>query len=470
MHFKRILLILMVMIFMTGTLSAEAAPTTPAQELVNLPYTKEIIDANEPGVTNLSVALVGAYEIPFISYTKSDDPYIHFAHLATAAVPGNCPSNDAWVCDYFGWTDIVYPSLSNVATYRYGPDTYGLAWAFQKGTHILGLKDENFNDMRHLASNSETLIDISKFGGILVGAPSIELVGSKFRLAAVFRDNYSPTTYQLVYLHYVGGSHTSCSSVASPYQCDVIETSATGPIGAPSLAYAAGDVGIAYTKGNAVRYAYPWGGMPTRPSNCGPGGNTWRCIDIVNPVVGTIGDRVALDFGSAYTHAAIAYNYKPTTKDFLMSAIYVGSGGDCGEDGYVGTTPTHRWLCGSDLDAFIEDINQTTFAVTFDPNDYPVFSWNNQFVGDTAQRLYVKYPAARTGTGGGWIKQVIDGNDWSSTGKWNDIAISNAGLTFLGYMQPSYRSCGDVGCPIDLSDNLKAAMQRFKTYLPVINK
>ncbi len=461
--------IVFVLMMVTGLVSVSAAP--PAPEVVNIPYKLEMINSSEDYVTNLSVALVGARQIPLISYAKTTTPQIYWTHVATEAVPGDCDSNTGWACDFTGTSDMVQTSLSNVATERYGPDTFGLAWAYKEGNLIQGLKMEYMNDMTRVDINLEHLMEASKFGGILIGAPSIELVGSHYRLAAVFRDNQDIKTYKLVYMHYVGGSQTSCrASVASGYQCDVIEEVTAAPLGAPSLAYASGDTGIAYTKGNAVRYAYPWSGIPVfRPANCGPS-NSWRCISIDEPGTGTIDGRVALAYGSDNTHAAVLYGYTPITKDMVMRATYVGNGGNCGEDGLTAEMDlVYRWDC-SDVDAFIEDIAQTTFDVTFDPNDYPVASWNNQFTGDEAERLYIAYPNLRVGMGSGWHKQVIDGNDWSTTGKWNGIAINSSGLTFLGYMQPSFRACGEITCPIDTSDNLKAALQLFKTYLPVINK
>lgn len=469
---RNIFLILIVLLFVPGLVKVAAAPPLPPPDAYRLPYDIAFIDKDEDAVTNLSVALVGLNEIPFISYTKTSGQQILWAHLATAAVPGNCASNTSWACHSIPLLGFTQTSLSNVATRRYGLDTFGMAWAFKIDDAILGYKGEFYNDVRLITSTRETLIDVDKFGGTLVGAPSIELVGDKFRLAAVFLDSAS-TTYQLVFLHFVGGSNTSCRSVASGYQCDVIEVSEGTALGAPILGYDAGNDGIAYTMGNAIRYAYPWEFQEDdRLANCHNGGGfyDWRCIDIIKPSPGTIGDLVALAYGSDGNHAAIAYSYKPLSTDMLMRAVYVGSGGNCGHDGYdPGLIPIFRWNCGT-VDASIEDINQTTFAVTLDPYDYPVFSWNNKSDGDLAQRLYISYPAERTGVGSGWIKQVIDGNDWSSTGKWNDIAISNTGLTFLGYMQPWYRACGEMKCIIDNSDNLKAALQRFKSYLPVINK
>lgn len=469
MKATKVFLIVFVFVLIFGFVPVNAAITPP--EVVNLPYTTENVDTNEIHVVNLSTAFVGSAEIPLISYTRTDYNSIRYAHLATQAVPGNCGPNNNWVCSTFSPWSIVHRSLSNVATERYGANTFGLAWAFSDNSSVVGLKLEFSNDMEFVGRSDEFLVDIDKFGGTLIGAPSIALVGGKYRLAAVFRDNSMQDLYRLVYMHFVGGEQTSCKDAPSGYRCDTIDAVNLVPIYAPSLAYVAGDVGISYVLGIYLRYAYPWTGGFPRPANCGPGGNTWRCIDIYAPEGGvTVGDRVAMAYGSDSTHAEIVYSTH-TTEDNLNRASYRGSGGNCGLDGMtlgLDPKPIYRWLCNSI--GSIDDINETSFGVAFDPNDYPVISWNNKRANDETQRLYIAYPGIRGMEEGTFTTHVIDGNDWSSTGHWNDISINSAGLTFLGYMQPAFRSCGEPTCEPDPSPNLKVAMQWFRTSLPLITR
>lgn len=178
-----------------------------------------------------------------------------------------------------------------------------------------------------------------------------------------------------------------------------------------------------------------------------------------------------LAFGAEGTNKAIVYNHKPTATDFVMRATYVGSAGNCGRDGTNPIThnPVYRWDC-SDVDAFIDEIADTTYSIAFDPENCPVIAWNNKR-NDEAQRLYVTYPAARYNPAAtGWKRDIVDGNDWSFTGTLGDIAISEAGLGLIGYMQPSFRACGELFCPFDHSPNLKAALQWFTNSLPIIRK
>jgi len=450
------------------------------EDVVKLPFNSEIIDDDEENVLNLSTTLVGTRQYPFISYTIPGTNYFYWIHPATAEVPGNCGVNNSWRCRLQGIAKLNSYSLSNVATSRYGPDTFGVAVAYEKENYtgeyfIEGFHQEFKNNMENIdLGGLPSLIRISKFGERVHGAPSIARIGGHYRMAVVIRTYEDFPTYRLVYLYYTGSdTDTSCTNYQIGYRCVVIEETVNIPISSPSLAYAGGDTGIAYVKGNAVRYAYPWDVPiypPDRPANCGTENDPWRCIDIVNPSEGTVGNRVALAYGSDNTHAEIVYSKRPTTNNMLMRASYVGSGGDCGGDGNtIGPSPQpiYRWSC-ADVDAFIDNLADTTFAVTFDPNDFPVVSWNNKYTGDYAQRLYISYPAARVGEGTGWKKQLVDGNTYSTTGIWNDISINSAGLTSIAYIQPVFRACPT--CPVDVTDNLKVTRQFFKTCLPLIHK
>jgi hypothetical protein len=469
-HFVYLVLVLSMLLS-----PAAVQAVIPSVDAASMPWGKHVIDDNKPDVRNLSTTFVGNNQVPMMSWGQTGLDIIYRAHR-TLDGNGNCGPDDAWRCLSAGALNLVDGTISNLATETY-INTHVLRWAYSSGSFIRGLTIEQHDDMSYVTSSSVDLVDLSKFGGALVGPPSLVSDGLRFRMAFTARESGGGDfpLHQLVYMHYSGTSNNSCKD-ASLYQCDVIEQS-YGPaaIGTPSLQVAPdGAVGIAYYKDgepSMIRYAYPWTSIIfLRPANCGPGGTTWRCINIDAPSTGTLGLDVKMAFGSSNTAAGIVYNYKPVDKDMVMRALYVGSGGDCGQDGVsADLTPIYRWRC-SDVDAFIDDITATTYSIAFDPEDYPVIAWNNKFTGDTRQRLYLAYPAARSNTGGGWVKEIIDGNDWSTTGHLAALSISADGLGFIGYMQPTFRACGDFWCPLDDSPNLKAALQviAYNTYIPSI--
>jgi len=459
----------LLMLLCTGA----ALAVIPSATAATFPWEKQLIDGDKPGVHNLSTAFVGNNQVPMMSWGETGVDIIYRAHR-TLDGNGNCGPDDAWRCLSAGATNLVDGTISNLATETF-INTHVIRWAYSSGSFIRGLTIEQHDDMSYATSSSVDLVDLSKFGGLLAGPPSLVSDGLRYRMAFTARESGGGDfpLHQLVYMHYTGTTNNSCKD-GSPYQCDVIELS-YGPaaIGASSLQVDPdGAVGIAYYKNGAIRYTYPWTGIIfLRPANCGPGGTTWRCINIDEPSTGTLGLDVKLAFGSSNTAAGIVYNFKPVDKDWVMRAIYVGSGGDCGQDGFsADLTPIYRWRC-SDVDAFIDDISATTYSIAFDPEDYPVIAWNNKFTGDTRQRLYLAYPSARAGgPSSGWTKEIIDGNDWSTTGALAALSISDDGLGFIGYMQPVFRACGDIWCLIDNSPNLKTALQvvEFYTYIPSI--
>ena len=437
----------------------------PSDTAANLPWQKNVIDGDKPGVRNLSTAFVGINNVPMMIWGENDKDIVYWAYR-TLDGDGDCGPNDSWRCNSALATNLVDGTLSNLATETF-INTHVIRWAFQSGTFIRAQTIEQHDDMAFATASSVDVVDLSKFGGILVGTPSLVSDGLRYRMAFTASDGGGDfAVHKLVYMHYSGIPNDSCKN-GSLYQCDVIETSiGWAAMGAPSFKRALDkSEGIVYYKNGAIRYAYPWSGVLFRPSNCGPGETTWRCIDISAPGTGSLGNQVKLAYGSTNTAAGILYSDKPTDEDRLMRATYVGSGGNCGVDGFAGFDPIKRWDCYV-LDASIDDINATTYSIAYDPEDYPVGAWNNKYTGDTRQRLYLAYPAARINVYAGWTTEIIDGNDWSTTGLQAALSISEDGLGFIGYMQPSYRACGEWYCPSDNTPNLKAALQVFKTYLP----
>jgi hypothetical protein len=474
MKTKRLIFLTLVMVLLLGTIATEASSISSTA--ASQPWFARVIDPDEQGVQNLSTAFVGARETPMLSYNLEGSHRIYQVHAATAAVAGNCGPGNAWYCNYWDDSDLVPGTVSNIATQQI-LDSHLIKWAYSTGSTIRGATVELLNDMSFQDDSWEDLIQINKFGSMIIGTPSIQISGGHFEMAVTIADSSDLFGHQLVYLHYTGNElKTSCMDSGSVYDCEVIETSfGFASMGAPSLQIDEEDhVGIAYYHSGGVKYAYPWGGLIfLRPANCGPldggGEPTWRCIFIDDPETGSIGPVVKLAFGSSADVKGIVYDQKPTDTDFVMRATYVGSGGNCGVDGLNPDTfdPVYRWNC-SDVDAFIDDIDLTTYSITFDPQDYPVIAWNNQRL-DEAQRLYITYPTARLdGSSAGWTREIIDGNDWSFTGIQNSISINSAGLGLIGYVQPSYSAC-DI-CLIDIAPNLKIALQSFASYLPTVRR
>ena len=333
---------------------------------------------------------------------------------------------------------------------------------------IRGWSLELMNDMSYVTSQTTNLIQISKFGVSVVGAPSLVQTGGKYRLAVTILDSGDLFPHKLVYMYFTGSSNTSCTNAGSTYQCDVIDSSyGGGSIGAPSLGYAGdGTVGIAYYKLGDLMYAYPHTHSALYPSNCGPGGDTWRCISIVEGTpTGTLGPVVKLAMGHDYSERSIAYTYDdemiPVT---IYHAGYVGAGGNCGTDKNSVGMWVERWQC--DDIVFFYYLNpslQPSFSIALDPLGYPTIAYDYAASDMGFIDLYVVYPNARLGLpGDSWTAQEIDEVlvDTVDTGALAALAINNEGLGLIGYLQEE-----DY-----LTPDLKVAWQQFQVYLPVIKR
>ena len=467
MKTKRVIFIATVMVLLVGTISVSA--TSFIQMGANLPWASQYFKDSEDGVSNLSTTFVGKFEIPMLSYSRNGLRHIYQAHAATSAVPGNCGPNNAWYCNDWEDTSLVPGTVSQMATHQY-IDTHAIRWAYATtGGMIRGATIELMHDMSFVTDNWLDLIQINKFGSTLIGTPSLQIKsGGQYEMAVTILGSGDLYPYSLVYLHYVGGSNTSCKNSGSPYQCDVIDQSlGYGSMGAPSLQIAEdGTTGIAYYKSGAVMYAYPHAPVIGWPSNCGPGGNTWRCISIyAGTPTGTVGNIVKLVLGQTSSERGIAFTYDDTLIPVtLYHADYVGSGGNCGWDlGMMGIA-TYKWHC-EDIVYFyyLNPALTPSFSIDIDPDGYSVIAYDYAKSDLGNKDLYVAYPKARVGSADpGWIAQHIDGAPVFDveTGAQAAISLNSAGRGFISYLQEE-----DYELP-----DLKIAYQQYQTFLPLLTK
>jgi hypothetical protein len=460
MKTNRWFLIVLIFSLLVGTTSVEAASPSPA---VNQPWKIQQFTSDLDGVMNLSVTFVGNPQIPILSYTlnKPEDHNLYYAHPATPVAPGNCGPNNTWHCVPYWFDDLVPGTLSPIITSRKG-DHLLLHWAFKTLTMIRSTTIELTSDMAYYTYTQQDLVQLGKFGAALVGAPTLGIWGGRLELAATVSDNTDFYAHKLVYMNYTLISNTSCLVSAVNYYCAVIDLS-NGPnsMGAASLKLAPdGSGGIAYSKSGNLMFAYFHQSSSLVPSNCGPNGNTWRCISIFSGAAGsTVGNETRQAVGLTGSNRAIAFTFGNTSfGKYLMHATFVGSGGNCGIDlNYLGNNVS-MWECS--LVAFL-GIFDRSFSIAIDPRGYSVIAY--QYAPDdlASVDLYLGYPRARAGmTGSGWLEQKIDGapTTFVTTGAQAALALNGSGLGFIGYLQKE-----DYELP-----DLKIAWQQFKVSLPLM--
>ncbi|OGO31147.1 MAG: hypothetical protein A2136_00385 [Chloroflexi bacterium RBG_16_54_11] len=106
----RLILILAVLILIASTISASASSVNGWA--VQQPWMDQIFADSEDGVTNLSTAFVGAYQIPMLSYSLYGSKNFYLAHKETSAMPGNCGPDNNWYCFLWDDPDLVPGTVS----------------------------------------------------------------------------------------------------------------------------------------------------------------------------------------------------------------------------------------------------------------------------------------------------------------------------------------------------------------------
>ena len=451
MNKKRAFILTLLLVILVGIISVNAGESNGV--MASLPWVTEKFKDGESGVKNLSAEFVGKYQIPMTSMSRIGNTRIYQAHKATSAVEGNCGPDDTWFCTSWYDPDLVPGTVSPMATQSY-IDTHVIKWAYSTGGYIRGATIELMNDMSFVDDDFENLIQINKFGATLIGVPSLQTVGGHYALAVTIRDSTDLYGHKLVYLHYTGNDlKYSCLDSGSVYECEVIEqTYGFNSMGAPSLQIAVdGSVGISYYKAAAgVRYAYPHEPTFLYPSNCGPGGNTWRCITIfLGSGVGEFYPTVKLAAGNTRAESGIAFIYDDVLiPDTLYHAEYVGTGGNCGADrNPIGLT-VNKWQCEDilglgDLAAWYSP----SFSIAIGPGGYSAIAFEYAPEELAPLALYLTYPNARLGIDDGkWALQGIDYAPTTTvaTGAQAALAFNAEGRGFISYLQEEEYQLPDV--------------------------
>jgi hypothetical protein len=431
---------------------------------VNQPWTVQLFKRAEAGVTNLSTAFAGNPQLPVISYSKTGSQDIYVAYPATAAVPGNCGPSTRWHCRQLTFTGLIPSTLSQMVVTK-KTNTFQLQWAYATGTMIQGATLEMNNDFSDHAQSHEDLIKIGKFGANVIGAPSLANWNGYYEMAVTIEDSSDFYGHTLVFMHHVGSPFPPCLDGTTSYECYPIDQTTGFNSMGPASFYLApdGNFGISYFKAgasNGLMLAYPHSNSPQVPSNCGPGLNSWRCISIFpnNNILAPVGQIVKVAVGKNAAEEGIAFTIGTSVDGWsLMSATFVGSAGNCGDD-RNSFDNTQVWRCSL---LWVLGKMTSSFSIAIDPQGYPVIAYDRATEDLAPVDLYLTYPNARVGIGTpGWVEQTIDDSPTTmvTTGGQAALALSSSGLGFIGYLQEEAYATPD----------LKIAWQNYRISLPLV--
>jgi len=440
-------------------LTAQAASSN-ISPTANILWTIQSLTSDAGTITNLSTGFVGDNQVPLIIYTKSGVDRIYEAFHETTFYPGNCGVDNSWFCfENYMWVGINSSTLSELAVYNHyseSPVENMVGYVYETDNKIFAVRDFRGNDMESLASSQFHIIQLDKFGTDIVGALSLQYdINGKERVALTVKDG---GIYKLVYMSYTGIDNTTCTDFASPYQCDVIDSSFAA-MGEPSLKVSPSGAftAIAYTKAGSLYYAHPESEIAE--ANCGPGGNTWRCKYIWNSGADShVVDGVDLEM---YDLIQVAFLEDRTdiNQTSLILANYVRNYGNCGED--------NDWNCQV-IQTLGDDSQDYDFSLQIEEKEmnYAVIAYSYM---DTVLKLGLTYPKERIGETSGncdntdWVCQEIAGSSGgfilAANGKLASLALDDYGLGLIGYIQT---------VPLVRTSLMIGFQEQMTQYLPLI--
>jgi hypothetical protein len=482
MHYKRILLILIVMIFMTGTLSAEAATTGKAAALE--PWTNEVVDKIPGGYVGADVSIAHSERdgSAYISYYDSTNQTLKLAYQVSPGT-GNCPNNSNWKCstvDFgphdvgrFSSIDVVDTSVNLITAIQgelnaapphhdytkigisyYDATDRALKFALYKcvsaqlypdcGWNITEVDDDTANWLPD---------DIGKYSSFNFGTDAVPII--YYHAVEII-----PTIAGLVKRAYLPTGGTFSGACETGWTCEVVAQSTSSAYG--TYISADGSRVVFYDSVNTqLMMAVSTGSIMS--NSCGLS-NYWGCSIVDSD--GSVGKFASLYYDGVHPMQVAYYD---ATNGKVKYAISVTSGtGNCTNDSFncfavdtIGTTTLGKNI---------------GISLTLDAQGQPVIAYQD-FLEDLAPaKLKLARPSTAYGEMIGncgavppgylflyWQCRQLDSgiNTYVNLADYAAVSVSPAGLATVAYYETDdYYSEG----------RLKVAQQHFGIYLPLISK
>ncbi len=374
---------------------------------------------------------------------------------------GSCGPGNAWNCWAFYEPEMDTDHVSEVAEHTY-VQSFVLSWVWVRADGDVYRYHQEWvetpTDLELLNQGNE-MIYRPPDGYSVAGRPSLALDPSgNAHVALITHAAASPFLNSLVYIHWSNSVGADCGLPTTRYKCETIEGHSllNGGIGAyPKITVNSSYIpGILFYDGytDFLTYAYPQSNLNYSP-NCGPGNNTWRCVQITQSVQSaSVFDS---DIGLNISQPQFAWSNEDTlNQTWVNHARFVGSGGNCGDDYYRNAfnmiVHGNRWECHQTVEIGIDPYT-VSVSIQVDDNNNPVIACNP---GDTVSQLGVIYG----GPENTYAYQRVESGP-INTGKNASLALSTNGRGFIAYIEDE-----------EYSPNLKFALQDLAIYLPLVRR
>ena len=489
MHYKRILLIVIVMIFMTGSLSVKAA-TTASSVPPLAPWDSEVVDKLTGGSVGSHVS-IAHYKENGRAYVSYYDATNHDLKLAYQVDPGtgNCPGNLDWKCStvddggpyvlqhdvgQFSSTDIVTKTVYLTASpqgeinaqlphYHYAK--IGISY-YDATVDALRFAIGSCNDATVCTWTKTTVDDdtsdifadnIGQYSSFYFGTDATPIIFYQARTTGL-GDFYG-------YVKHAWQTPPSIpiAGCQAGWSCEIVAQSLTNRAYGSYISADGGRVAFYNPINGSLVVANPTGSIMS--NNCGLG-NYWFCAVIDNN--GDVGKFASLH-NDGVNPMRVAY-YDATTGKVKYAIRTTADTGNCTDNDYncfavdtIGTTTL--------------DIN-IGISLTLDAQGEPVIAYQN-FLEDMAPaKLKLARPSSVYGQPIGncgavppgylfqyWQCSILDwGGQYQNEADYAAVSVSPAGLATVAYYE-IYESAQDV-----FEGRLKVTQQHFAIFLPLISK
>jgi len=473
MHFKRISLVLIVLLFISGTLSAKGA--APGNSNAFGPWTTEIVDQIPEEYIGPFVS-IDHYEHSGRAYISYYDVPNHNLKLAYQVVPGsgNCPGNPNWNCEtvdassndvgLYSSIDVVEGSIDLTANVQaefalptpvfrypkigisyYDETIQALKFALRTCSSplicnwtISTVVDDSSNDVGRYSSfqfeNETTPVIFYQASAVSVH------VGQVWRAKAI-----TPS------------DHGACTN--TDWTCEQIAGSSSSADYGTHISADGGRVVFYDAFNSQLIMAKP----VTSSTTCGAGSRPWDC-EVVD-YVGDVGKFASMVYDGV--HPMLVAYYDATNGKVKYAIQKTSNDGNC--NGYG--TGTFDCFAVDDTGASTGDTS-VGISLTLDTQGEPVIAYQDFSANPAVLKL--ARPASVYGN------QVGNcGDNWPSTQYWHCSLLDDGGQTDVNeadYVAISVNPSGLATVAYYESDEnslegrLKVAQQHFGIYLPLISK
>lgn len=408
--------------------------------------------------SNISTTFAGPSQIPILSTTSASEGYLalYYPYPGTDGVgPGR-----RWGYFYQAMPDMDMEHVSAVAEHTY-IQSFVLSWVYVADSgdvyrvHMEFIENATTGIERLVYHNDKIYQPLS--GQSVLGKPSHMLDASgNPHVAIVVSMNETPFTRSLIYIKEAQSTQSSCNFV-SLFDCTTVEAHSllSGGIGSsPNITVNSSfEPAILFYDGttDSLTYAYPQSNSAYNP-NCGPGDNTWRCVEISEAIQS--GSKTDSDIGPNSSRPQFAWSFEDTlNQTWLYHAIFVSSGGNCGDDYYRNALGVivhgNRWQCSQTAEIGIDPYFVST-SIQVDDNDNAVIAVNSGVIF----RLGVVYGNSDHT----YTYQIVESGP-INTGKNAALALSTSGRGFIAYIEDE-----------EYSPNLRFALQNLTTFIPLVQR